>query len=1100
MKSSTTSKFVLIGFFIYCVCVSVFLLFGSILSGNSKEKILTESEKSLLYMKGKQEETLSDLREDLFFISNLDNVEHYQLDKLKAGRDLYEVLKTKKFFDHIRIFDTAGHEVIRVNSGNDPIIVDSAELQSKAKRPYFMEARKLKKGEYYTSPMSLNTENGVVETPRKPIVRILTPIFNEQKKVGYLAINFKMFRLLHNFDFIGPDGNRFDIIDESNTSLNSLLANTQSSKSYFPNGKPKAVTNQKGKKITRFSNDQFHFAAVQMDWKQNESQTLTGSIPNGNSNQEFTLIHAIPLSELQVWKNDFFWVLVASFILFTLLYSFFFRFLYKQRKHHLESELKLHSIFNKSAAFIGLLSLDGTLLEANDTALIFGGFSREQALGNKFWDAPWWSLSEEIQENLKSAINRASKGESVRYDVDVVGGEGQIITIDFSLQPVKDEYDNIIYVIPEGRDISEKIELQREIESNNQQYRAVQKLSNTGVWSVDLKANRIIWDKTVYAIHELEETGELSVEDGISFYREDFQPVLQTAIDNAIENNEPWDLEAVLVTAKGKEVWVRALGYPVFENGELTELRGTFINIDSRKRNEQELAEKEKRLKLALDAAKLGMWDWDITTGHLEWDDALYKMYGIEKENFNSTYEAWENTLHPEDAQRANKAVKESIETGKALNINFRIINEKGNVRHIRANAALLFDQNGKPNRMIGVNKDITKRVKNEKEIKDLNANLEDKVLQRTAELNALKVELEQQLRLLGVSAMVSETDLNGRIINANKTFCEMSGYSLDELLGERHSKLKSNVQSLELYEKLWLTISNGGTWQGELCNKNKSGKLYWVHATIQPFLDENNSIVRYVGVYFDITKLKNSSYQLKKMNDQLDAVNKELETFSYSVSHDLKAPLRALQGFSDNIVDRYSDSLDETGVRWLHFIRDNASRMDDLISDILSYSRINKSTTQLNKFSMRQVIEDKLNTIQPGYDIEAKIVIEDDLPNITSDKTMMEIIWQNLIDNAFKYSMKKGEAQIKIWAESDTKGVTYFIQDNGSGFDMRYYDKLFGVFQRLHSTEEFEGTGVGLANVQRIIQKHNGRIKASGEVDKGATFQFFLPFPKITL
>ncbi|XOV69309.1 MAG: PAS domain-containing protein [Fluviicola sp.] len=1048
-------------------------------------------------MKGKQEKVLSNLEEELAFMVNLESVKDFQGNKVVASNDLFHFMKTQSGFDQVRIFDTTGHEVIRINAENTPIIVDSASLQDKSNRSYIHQARKLGKGEFYTSPISLNKEHGKVQTPRKPVIRMLSSIYNNDTKVGYLVINYKILSLLDNYNLKIPNGNRFDIIDERGTSLVSLLSKKQSRKVKFPKHKLQGTINDTKKRLSSFEDDQYYYTAVQMSLQGGAAKNSRVLHPSNKSNSEFTLIHATPLENFTIWKADFAWILLISYLLFSLFYWLSFYSLWSKRKQHQIAEFKLHSVFIKSLSFVGLLDPDGTLLEANETALIFGGFTREQAVGNKFWDAPWWSASEEIKNDLIAAIQKAREGEPVRYDVEVVGTNDTRIIIDFSLKPVFDDNGKVVYIIPEGRDITEKVALQQTIESNNQLYRAVQKLSNTGVWSLNLEENKLQWDEVVYAIHEIEKGAEMNVEDGINFYREDFREMVRSSVDNAIKKNESWDFEAILVTAKNREIWVRALGYPVFVDGQLKELRGTFADIDAEKRQQEQLAEKERRLRLALDSAKLGMWDWDLVNDVLTWDDSLYTMYGIKKSDFSGAYEAWKNTVHPEDLDEAHNKVIESIDNRAPLHMTFRVVTASGEVRHIKADASVITDNSGKPTRMIGINKDVSKRVENETKIREWNTKLEEKVNERTAELNKIKVELEQQLRLLGKSAMVSETNLKGEIIEVNDTFCERSGYSSVELIGSSHNKLKSGIQSPELYEKLWLTISNGGTWQGELCNRNKNGEIYWVYATIQPFIDNNNAITRYVGVYFDITQLKESTRQLSETNAQLDAVNRELETFSYSVSHDLKAPLRALQGFSKNLLERYESVLDETGMRWLHFIQNNASKMDDLIGDILDYSKIGQAPIKRSEFSMKALIQEKITEIQEGYKVKPRVVVDEDIPDLFSDPTMLGVIWQNLIDNAFKYSQKTEQPEIRIWAEPKKDGVTYFIKDNGSGFDMRHAGKLFGIFQRLHAQQDYEGTGVGLANVQRIIKKHKGTITAVGAVGSGATFQFYLPFKK---
>lgn len=1083
------------GVLMYLKFAFAFYFVYSIIAENGTNKFLVKSEKAILYKKGKQEKALMKIQEDLYFLSRLNSVQNWNTESSSSPNDIREFMNTRPDYDHLRILDTNGMEVIRVNNRNNVSeLVATENLQNKSHREYYIKSKQLLEREYYVSPISLNQENGKIEVPYKPVFRVTMPIFNQGTKVGYLCINYKLKHLLENFQNNSFHNAHFDLVDSNGELLSQIMGENFPPSLKFHSSELVQKLKKSKRSIDSIRGEKHLFMATPLEWK---SSSINNKLlkSNQDSGGELTLIYFMPNSVVEAINNDLFYTILISFLVFSLFYLPTVWILHNQRKKRHAIEVRFQSIFNKTTTFIGLLEPDGTLIEANDTALNFGGFTREQAQGQKFWDAPWWSLSDAIQSQLKTAIQKASKGEEIRYDVDVVGGSGEIITIDFSLRPVFDENGEVFYIIPEGKDITEKVSMQEEIESNNQLYEAVQKLSNTGVWSVDLKAGKLDWDETVYAIHELELGTEVNLDEGINYYREDFRELVQTSIDNAILKNESWDFEAILVTAKGNERWVRALGYPVFEHDKLIALRGTFADIDAERRHKEQLEEKENRLRLALDSAKLGMWDWDLVQDVLNWDDSLYEIYEIQKSDFSGAYEAWKNAVHPDDIEEAHEKVNESIDHRVPLNMTFRIITPTGTIKHLQANASVIVDESGKPVRMIGVNKDVSERVKNETKIRELNANLEDKVLERTAELNGTKMELEQQISLMGVSAMVSETNLKGEIIRANDTFCNCTGFSEEELIGNTHHILNSGIQTIEQYQSLWETISNGGTWQGELCNKKKNGQLYWVHATIQPFMDSQNEISRYVGVYFNITELKESTRKLSEMNAQLDAANRELETFSYSVSHDLKAPLRALQGFSRNVLERYQSDLDETGVRWLHFIQDNASRMDILISDILSYSKIGKAQIKRTEYSMRKLIDEKIESIQEGYVNRPEIIIDSDIPDVSSDRTMIGVIWQNLIDNAFKYSEKKEKPKIHIRAEANRSGVTYFVKDNGSGFDMRHADKLFGIFQRLHSHEEFEGTGVGLANVQRIICKHNGTISATGEVGKGATFQFFLPF-----
>lgn len=374
------------------------------------------------------------------------------------------------------------------------------------------------------------------------------------------------------------------------------------------------------------------------------------------------------------------------------------------------------------------------------------------------------------------------------------------------------------------------------------------------------------------------------------------------------------------------------------------------------------------------------------------------------------------------------------------------------------------------------------------------------KLINQKETYEKLSYRYKQQVDTLNSAAIVSIADIEGNITFVNEMFCNISGYSEDELIGQNHRILKSNIHPPGLFVGMWKSISMGNLWQGEICNKAKDGSYYWVYTTIAPFKDKEGHISEYVSVRFDITKikeyerlLKERNAEMKYANNKLEEANKELEMFSYSISHDLKAPLRALQGFSKNLNEKYSESLDETAKRWIEFINENAKRMDVLIADVLSFSRVSRKEVNMQMVNMNAIVQEIIDLEKANY--KQPVVIEvDQLPEALGDTAMVTMIWQNLIGNAFKYSSQKEKIEIRVEGFLNNTHAHYTVKDNGAGFDMRHADKLFGVFQRLHRNDEFEGTGVGLANVNRIVQKHGGTLKAQGEVGKGAIFEFTLP------
>lgn len=232
----------------------------------------------------------------------------------------------------------------------------------------------------------------------------------------------------------------------------------------------------------------------------------------------------------------------------------------------------------------------------------------------------------------------------------------------------------------------------------------------------------------------------------------------------------------------------------------------------------------------------------------------------------------------------------------------------------------------------------------------------------------------------------------------------------------------------------------------------------------------------------------------LNSRNTELEVLNKELDGFSYSVSHDLRVPLRAIDGFSLMLMEDCHDKLDAEGKRLLNVVRDNTKKMSQLIDDLLAFSRLGRKEIALSETDMEAVSRSVYERIKPTVTNRTIQLEIKQLPVAYADPSMMHQVWVNLLINAVKFTRGKSPAVIRIDAKKEADETIYYVRDNGAGFDMQYSGKLFGVFQRLHAQDEFEGTGVGLALVQRIIHKHGGRIWAEGKVNEGATFYFTIP------
>lgn len=285
----------------------------------------------------------------------------------------------------------------------------------------------------------------------------------------------------------------------------------------------------------------------------------------------------------------------------------------------------------------------------------------------------------------------------------------------------------------------------------------------------------------------------------------------------------------------------------------------------------------------------------------------------------------------------------------------------------------------------------------------------------------------------------------------------------------------------------------------------NKDGETRWISHRCRPVFDQHGKWRGIRAGNRDITERRVAENKITELNrdleqrvaertKQLESANKELEAFSYSVSHDLRTPLRAIDGFSHILIQDYADKLDDEAKRLLNVVLNNAERMSQLIDDILKFSRTGRLEITFTEIDMEKMAHTVVEELQPSI-ANNKLQLEiGHIPAATGDSAMMHQVFVNLLSNAIKFSRTRETPRIQVGATVQDRETTYFVRDNGVGFDMHYADKLFGVFQRLHGMEEFEGTGIGLAIVKRIVTRHGGRVWAEGKIDQGATFYFALP------
>ena len=442
----------------------------------------------------------------------------------------------------------------------------------------------------------------------------------------------------------------------------------------------------------------------------------------------------------------------------------------------------------------------------------------------------------------------------------------------------------------------------------------------------------------------------------------------------------------------------------------------------------------------------------------------------------------------------------------------------------------------------IAVNREIEVNAQARTQIVVLNAGLEKRVEERTAALESeiferkqAKEALAEQAEELAHSRDALETqtlmlqsvldsmaeglvaaDQQGKILIWNRAAEKIFGhrpaeFRIEEWSAHYGNYLPDGVTPFPADELPLVRAIQGEVRTAEIFVRNPMAAGVWIEASGSPLKNKSGAIRGGVLAFRDITQRKADEKEIRKLNDeleqrvaertvQLESANKELEAFSYSVSHDLRAPLRHINGFSQMLVEEFGSTLDPNAHRYLERIQAGAQKMGLLIDELLNLARVGRRVLSLQPTSLNSIVAEVITMLQPdskGREVEWVIA---DLPTVVCDPILVKQIFQNLLSNSLKFTRPRAHSVIEVSCQQTNTedGLPIFmVRDNGVGFDMKYVDKLFGVFQRLHNAEDFEGTGIGLVTVQRIVHKHGGRVWAEAELDKGLTFRFTLGVEK---
>ena len=557
--------------------------------------------------------------------------------------------------------------------------------------------------------------------------------------------------------------------------------------------------------------------------------------------------------------------------------------------------------------------------------------------------------------------------------------------------------------------------------------------------------------------------------------------------DSATQNFCTFELKQKCADGSYKDTEV-VVNFIKNDEGKVSELLGITRDISIKKQYENALIKSKQQYQDLFDQNPLPMWIFDIDSlKFLHVNKAACEHYGYSYEEF---MEMTILDIRPYVDRAEIVAISKTLHNVPQRTSTWNHVKKNGEIITVEI-TTYNFQYNEKNARLVLIN-DITEKVK------------------------ALK-ELEESQHLLSsitdtVPVAIYIIDIeNKQLVYANKAITNLTGYTPEEIIEERSGVFELMVYPEDIpiiedgYASLF-AMGDNEVREREYRMRNKNSGAFWCHNWEIVFKRNDSGLPELIlGAVEDITAIKNAESIIKQANEmlelrvkertsELEEANKELEAFTYTVSHDLRAPLRAISGFAKILNDDYAVKLDAEGLDLLNEVIHNSVKMSRLIDDLLTFSRIGKKDVVKTNINMNELVTNTFSEVKKRYSGKTIKLNVNSLPDASGDYSMLKQVVENLISNAVKFSTGKDVISVSVKAETQGQYNIYCIEDNGVGFNPKFLDKLFKVFQRLHSAEEFEGTGVGLAIVHRIITKHSGKVWAESRLGEGSKFYFSLP------
>lgn len=604
--------------------------------------------------------------------------------------------------------------------------------------------------------------------------------------------------------------------------------------------------------------------------------------------------------------------------------------------------------------------------------------------------------------------------------------------------------------------------------------RDAENVAKMGGWDLDLITNTVYWSNITKVIHEVPLDYEPNLETGINFYKEgESRETITKLVQNAIMYGEPWDKELQLITAKGREIWIRTKGKAEFINGKCIRVFGLFQDIDKQKRAEIKSAQVQERLDLATSVAQIGIWEYNVHEDKLEWNEQMYELYGVKKEDFKGVYDTWKACVHPDDKARCQQEFDMALAGTQEFKTQFRIIHPDGSIKYIRANAGLFKDADGKITKMVGTNWDITDQVNTQLRL-DLNK-------------ESFKGSFESSS--VGMALVAKD----GSWMDVNNSLCLSLGYTRKELLNLTFQDI-THPEDLDndLSHLQPLLDGTGESYQIEKRYFHKTGRIVYVVLTVTAVKDIEGNLSHFISQIMDITP----RIEAKKKSEQFLEItknqNSSLLNFAHIVSHNLRSHSSNLSMLSNYLLEEEEENERKIIERMIFDASDSLHETVEHLNEVVQITTgAQEQMREVDLNSSIMNVEKNISALLSEKNVECDINI-DPKHKVKAVPAYLDSVLLNLFTNSIKYSSPRRKPKITVSSKKKGKNIIVDFKDNGLGINMeRHGKKLFGMYKTFHQHEDAKGIGLFITKNQ--IEAMDGKIEVESAVDKGTTFRVTL-------